>query len=138
MRCVRRWFFALHSVRYANLGERHLRAPRGGHVSSHRNSQSRGAASERNNGWSTTDPSDLIALHLEDSLFGLGTGNLLSTAATVSAALLSLDGSNLDVGSLAISFLTIIPSDPLDPTIDQFLSFLFGVHAGQISSVLRR
>jgi hypothetical protein len=83
----------------------------------------------RKTGWSTTDPADLIALHLENSLFGLGTGNLLSTAATVNAALLSLDGSNLDVGTLDIAFLTI-PSNPLDPTIDSFLSFVFGVLAG--------
>jgi len=81
-------------------------------------------------GWSTTDPLDLIALHLENSLFGLGTGNLLSTAATVNAALLSLDGSNLDIGTLDIAFL-IVPSDPLDPTIDRFLSFVFGVLAGE-------
>jgi len=82
-------------------------------------------------GWSTTDPSDLIALRLEDSLFHLGTGNLLSTATTVSANILSLDGSNLDVGSLSIIFPSIIPSDPLDPTIDQYLSFVFGVPAGE-------
>ena len=81
-------------------------------------------------GWETTDAADLLALHLDDSLFGLGTGNLLSTAATVNAALLSLDGSNLDVGTLDIAFLTI-PSNPLDPTIDSFLSFVFGVLAGE-------
>jgi len=81
-------------------------------------------------GWSTTDPADLIAFYLEDSVFGLGTGNLLSTAATVGAAVLSLDGPNLDVGSIGITFPTIVPGDPVDPTLDQFLSLVFGVPAG--------
>ena len=80
--------------------------------------------------WSTTDPSDLVALHLENSVFGLGTADLLSIAATVGGSVLSLDGSNLDIGSVAISFPPILPADPLDPTIDQFLSFVFGVPAG--------
>jgi hypothetical protein len=82
-------------------------------------------------GWSIVDPSDLIALHLRDSLFDLGTGDLLSAAASVSAAVLSLDGSNLDVGSIALSFPTIIPSDPVDPMIDHHLSILFGVPGGE-------
>jgi hypothetical protein len=81
-------------------------------------------------GWSTTDPSDLIALHLKDSLFDLGTGNLLLSAAAVGAAVLSLDGSSLDVGSIAITFPTLLPIDPLDPAIDQSLAFLFGVPDG--------
>ena len=81
-------------------------------------------------GWSTVDPSDLIALYLQDSVFGLGTGNLLPIAATVGGAVLSLDGSNLDIGFIDIGFPTIIPLDPLDPTIDQFLTLLFGVPAG--------
>jgi hypothetical protein len=78
-------------------------------------------------GWSTINPSDLIALHLANSVFGLGTGNLLAVAATVSGSVLSLDGSNLDVGSSAMSFPTIVSVNPLDPTIDQFVSLLFGV-----------
>ena len=81
-------------------------------------------------GWDTIDASDLIALHLTDSLFGLGTGNLLSTAATVSAVVLSLDGLNLDVGGIAVSFPTIVPINPLDPAIDRFLSLVFDVSGG--------
>jgi len=76
--------------------------------------------------WSTTDPSDLVALYLNDSLFDLGTGNLLSTAAPTGVAVLSLDGLNLDIGSFAVVFPRILPIDPLDPAIDQSLSFLFG------------
>ena len=81
-------------------------------------------------GWSTVDSSDLIALSLDDGVFGLGLGNLLSIASTVSAAVLSLDGSNLDVGSVAVGFPTIPPVLPGDPSIDQFLSLLFGVPPG--------
>ena len=80
-------------------------------------------------GWSTTDPSDLLTLYLEDSVFGLGTGNLLS-GATVGAAVLSLDGSNLDVGSIDILFPLIVPGSASDPTLDQFMSLVFGVPSG--------
>jgi hypothetical protein len=80
-------------------------------------------------GWSTTDPTDLIALTLADSVFGLGIGNLLP-GAVVGAAVLSLGGSKLDVGTVTLSFPTIIPPNPLDPTIDQFMSLHFGVAAG--------
>jgi hypothetical protein len=45
-------------------------------------------------------------------------------------AALSLDGPNLDVGFININFPTIVPGDPLDPTIDRTLSLLFGVPAG--------
>ena len=81
-------------------------------------------------GWSTTDPSDLIALYLADSVFHLGTGNLLATATPTSVALLSLDGSTLDIGSLAFAFPTILPINQGDPTIDRFLSFVPGVPGG--------
>jgi hypothetical protein len=81
-------------------------------------------------GWSTVDPSDLIGLSLADSVFGLGAGNLLSLAPPVSASLFSLDGSTLDVGSIAMTFPTIPPIGPADPSIDQFLSLLFGVAPG--------
>jgi hypothetical protein len=81
-------------------------------------------------GWSTTDPADLLALHLDDSLFHLGTGDLLSTGTATSVAIFSFDGSNLDVGSIFVSFPTITPIDPLDPTIDRFLSILFFVDGG--------
>jgi len=78
-----------------------------------------------NTGWSTTDPSDLLALYLEDSLFHLGTGNLLSTAAPTLFFLFSFDGSSLDAGGFLITLLTS-PSDPaVDPIVEQFLSFGF-------------
>jgi hypothetical protein len=80
-------------------------------------------------GWETTDAADLLALHLDDSLFGLGTGNLLSGASVI-AAVLSLDGSTLDVGSIDISLPTIIPGNPVDPTINNYLSILFDVPGG--------
>lgn len=78
-------------------------------------------------GWSTTDPADVIALRLDDSVFGLGTGNLSTFA--VSAALFSLDGSALDIGAVALSW-TIIPVNPSNPTIDHFLSLQLGVPVG--------
>lgn len=81
-------------------------------------------------GWSTTDPLDLIAFNLDDSVFGLGTGDLLSIFAAVGGSALSLDGSGLDVGSIDITFPTIFPADPADPTIDRFMSLLFDVPAG--------
>jgi len=84
----------------------------------------------RTTGWSTGDPSDLLALHLEDSLFHLGTGNLLSTAAPTLFFLFSFDGSNLDIGGFELA-LPIIPADPLvDPAIDRFLSFVFTPNGG--------
>jgi hypothetical protein len=81
-------------------------------------------------GWSTVDLSDLIGLSLDDGVFGLGTGNLLSVAVSVGGSVLSLNGSNLDVGSSGITFPTVFPSLPTDPTIDESLSLLFGVAAG--------
>jgi len=75
-----------------------------------------------NTGWSTTDPSDLLALYLEDSLFHLGTGNLLSTATPTGVFLLSFDGSSLDAGGFAITLL-IDPSNPV--AVEHFLSFVF-------------
>lgn len=80
-------------------------------------------------GWDSTDPADLIALHLDDSLFGLGTGNLLPGASVI-GAVLSLDGSTLDVGSIDISLPTILPGSPADPTVNNYLSILFGVPGG--------
>jgi len=81
-------------------------------------------------GWSSVDPSDLLALQLEDSLFHLGTGNLLSTAAPTLFFLFSFDGSNLDAGGFELS-LPIVPADPLvDPAIARFLSFVFTPSVG--------
>jgi hypothetical protein len=81
-------------------------------------------------GWSTVDPTDFLTLYVDDSVFGLGANNQLSVAAAVGGSLLSLDGSNLDVGSIAITFPTIVPGDPLDPTIDQAMSIEFGLPPG--------
>lgn len=79
----------------------------------------------RTTGWSTADPSDLLALHLDDSLFHLGTGDLLSTAAPTLFSLFSFDGSNLDAGGFELA-LPIIQADPsVDPAIHRFLSFAF-------------
>jgi hypothetical protein len=80
-------------------------------------------------GWSSTVPSDWIMFSLDDSVFGLGSGNLLSIAA-FGGSIESFDGSDLDAGSLGITFPTIVPGDPLDPTIDQVMSLLFSVGAG--------
>ena len=79
-------------------------------------------------GWSTTDVSDLVALLLDDSVFGLGTGDLLSAGGDVSAEISSFTGVTLDSGGLGIAFPTIFPPD--GATIDRSLSFTFDVPAG--------
>jgi PEP-CTERM motif len=81
-------------------------------------------------GWSTADSSDVIALFLDDSLFGLGPDNLLLAGGTLSVVIESLDGSKLDGGGVGITFPTIFPPSPADPTIDRTLSFAFDVPAG--------
>jgi len=74
-------------------------------------------------GWSTAAPSDLIALFLDDAVFGLGTANLLSVGGTLGlTGMLSLDGTKLDGGEIAINFPTIFPVVPTDPAIDHALS----------------
>src|SRR6266536_1427229 len=80
---------------------------------------------------STAAPSDLIALFLDDAIFGLGSANLLSVGGTlVLSGILSLDGTKLDGGGIGIQFPTIFPVVPTDPTIDQTLSILFGPSSG--------
>ena len=70
-------------------------------------------------GWSTAAPSDLIALFLDNAVFGLGSANLLSVGGTLGPPeILSLDGTKLDGGGFGINFPTIFPVDPTDPTID--------------------
>ena len=82
-------------------------------------------------GWNTAAPSDLIALFLDDAVFGLGYANLLSVGGTlVLSGILSLDGTKLDGGGIGIQFPTIFPVVPTDPTIDQTLSILFGPSSG--------
>jgi hypothetical protein len=65
-------------------------------------------------------PSGPIAVFLDDAVFGLGSANLLSVAGT-----LTLDGADI-----YISFPTIFPIVPTDPTIDQILVILFDPSSG--------
>ena len=93
---------------------------------------------DRTASWSTTDASDLLALHLADSVFHLGTGNLLSTGVPTGFFLFSFDGSNIDAGGFSLALPTILPSGPSDPTIDQFLSFVFTGRGGGVFIGLAR
>jgi hypothetical protein len=84
-----------------------------------------------NAGWSTTAPSDLIALFLSDAVFGLGTANVLSLGGSVGlSGISSLAGARLDAGTLGITFPSVLPSDPAAPTIDRSLSIQFDVPDG--------
>lgn len=76
-------------------------------------------------GWSTSAPSDLIALFLDTAIFGLGSANLLSVGETLPPEIQSLDGTKLDGGGFGMNFPTIFPVDPTDPTIHQSLSISF-------------
>ena len=81
--------------------------------------------------WSTVDPSDLVSLLLEDAVFGLGTGNLFLAGPAISVfdVISSIDGSALDTGGIGLTFPTIVPSNPADPTIDRTLVLAFGAAA---------
>jgi hypothetical protein len=81
-------------------------------------------------GWSTADSSDLISLFLDDDVFGLGPDNLLLAGTVGSVAISSIDGSKLDGGQMGITFPTIPPPTPADPTIDRILALGFLVPAG--------
>ena len=81
-------------------------------------------------GWSTADLSDLVALFLDDSVFGLGTGDLLSAGGNLNVQISSLTGLTLDSGGMGITFPTIFPPEPDDATIDRSLTFTFDVPAG--------
>ena len=81
-------------------------------------------------GWSTADLSDLVALFLDDSVFGLGTGDLLSAGGNLNVQLSSLTGLKLDSGGMGITLPTIFPPEPNDATIDRSLTFTFDVPAG--------
>ena len=83
-------------------------------------------------GWSTAAPSDLIALFLDDAVFGLGSANLLFVGGTLGPPeIQSLDGTKLDGGGFGINFPTIFPVDPTDPTIHQSLSISFNPSSGE-------
>jgi hypothetical protein len=82
------------------------------------------------NGWGTADSSDLISLFLEVSVFGLGPDDVLLAGGALDVAISSSDGSKLDGGWLQITFPTVFPSNPADPTIDQTLVFAFDGPAG--------
>ena len=83
-------------------------------------------------GWSTTAPSDLIALFLDDAVFGLGSANLLFVGGTLGLPeIQSLDGTKLDGGGFGINFPTIFPVVPTDPTIHQSLSISFNPSSGE-------
>ena len=81
-------------------------------------------------GWSTADSSDLIALFLDDALFGLGSDNLVSVGGTGGFAGTSLNGATLDSGSMGISFPPLLPSDPADPTVQKSFSLEFNATPG--------
>ena len=83
-------------------------------------------------GWSTAAPSDLIALFLDNAVFGLGSANLLSVAETLGPPeIQSFGGTKLDGGGFGINFPTIFPVDPTDPTIHQSLSISFKPSSGE-------
>jgi len=81
-------------------------------------------------GWSTAASSDLIALFLDNAVFGLGAANLLSVGGTLPPEIQSLDGTKLDGGGFGINFPTIFPVDPTDPTIHQSLSISLNPFSG--------
>jgi hypothetical protein len=82
-------------------------------------------AASATTGWSTADSSDLVALFLDDAVFGFGPGNLV-VGNVVSVTATSLAGATLDAGGISVSFPTI----PGDPTIDRALSLSFGLLLG--------
>jgi hypothetical protein len=82
-------------------------------------------------GWNSTDDSDLIALFLDDAVFGLGSGNLFSAGGTGGhSGISSITGVALDNGSIGISFPPVLPADPNDPTIENNLSIQFDATSG--------
>ena len=81
-------------------------------------------------GWSTAAPSDLIALFLDNAVFGLGSANLLSVGGTLPPEIQSFDGTKLDGGGFGINFPTIFPVDPTDPTIHQSMSISLNPFSG--------
>ena len=83
-------------------------------------------------GWSTAALSDLMALFLDNAVFGLGSANLLFVGGTSGPPeIQSLDGTKLDGGGFGVNFPTIFPVDPTDPTIHQSLSISFNLSSGE-------
>jgi len=82
-------------------------------------------------GWSTATSSDLIALFLNNSVFSLGSANLLSVGTLGPPEIQSLNGTQLDNGGFGINFPTILPVDPADPTIHQSLSISLSPSSGE-------
>ena len=82
------------------------------------------------NGWGTADSSDVISLFLDAGVFGLGPDDVLLAGGALDVAISSSDGSKLDGGRLQITFPTVLPSNPADPTIDRTLVFVFDLPAG--------
>jgi hypothetical protein len=78
-----------------------------------------------NAGWSTADSSHLVALFLNDAVFGFGLANLV-VGNVVSFTATSLTGATLDAGGISLS----LPTLPGDPTIDRVLSLSFGLPPG--------
>jgi hypothetical protein len=75
-----------------------------------------------NTGWSTADDSALVALTLNDAVFGFGPRNLV-VGNVVSFSATSLRGATLDAGGISLS----LPTLPGDPTIARSLSLSFGL-----------
>ncbi len=76
--------------------------------------------------WTISDLVDVIALYLDDSVFGLGSGNLLLAGFPGLAGVQSFTGSQLDAGGgLGITFPTIPPANAGDPTRDRSLALNF-------------
>src|SRR4029453_13301489 len=67
-----------------------------------------------NAGWSTADNSDLVALFLNDAVFGFGLANLV-VGNVVSFTATSVTGATFDGGGISLS----LPTLPGDPTIDR-------------------
>ena len=58
-------------------------------------------------------------LVLEAGVFGLGPDDVLLASGALTVVISSFDGSKLDGGVFQITFPTIFPTDPADPTIDR-------------------
>jgi hypothetical protein len=92
----------------------------------------------RASGWSTVDKSDVIALRLDDTFFGLGSGNLAAGGSFDVSGISSLNGSHLDAGGISggrfvagdskiAQSLAVLAGDP---EITQSLSIFFNEGKG--------
>jgi hypothetical protein len=86
----------------------------------------------RDAGWSTSDLGDMVALFLNDSVFGLGNDNLFQTSTFNLSEMSSSNGRTLDQGSLGLELPTVFPVDPaVDPTTFRTLSISFDPRPGE-------